>query len=635
MISVLYVDDEPDLLELGKIFLEATGDFSITTTESAEKGLEILAGSPFDLVLSDYSMPGMDGIMFLKAIRSRRDPVPFILFTGRGREEVVVEAINNGADFYLQKGGEIKSQFSELAHKIRQAVRRRKAEGALAESRDYLNRIFTSVRAGIIVIDAASHAIIDVNPVAAEMIGLPREEIINKTCHQYVCPAETGKCPITDLGQTVDNSEKLLITSDGTRVPIIKYVTRVTLSGRDSLLETFIDNTERKRAENELRTAYEELKLRREENVAAYAELAANEQVLLHDYAELLRSERELRESTDQYRILFESANDAIFLIETGIITGCNQRTIEIFGCTEKSQVIGQPISTFTPEFQPDGRRSEEVIREYDTRVIEGEPMTFEWLHKRRDGTPFYASVSLNRTLISDKMWILSVIRDISESKRANQATLLASRKLQMLNQITRHQIQNIVTGLVGMVEMTEAATTDDERDRLFRQKKNLIAALQRQLEFTEEYQEVGTNAPGWQRIAPLITAYSSITTTVSPELSSLEIFADPLIARVITGILENSLRHGVHATEIRVHAEINPNYLTLYFDDNGTGIPGDEKEEIFEHKIGKRGGTGLFLAREILGITGITLIESGEWGKGARFEMRVPPTGFRGCKIR
>lgn len=131
MISLLYVDDELDLLDLGKLFLEREGEFCVTTTSSAQKGLEYLSRSSFDAVISDYQMPDMDGLEFLKHVRSRFGSLPFILFTGRGREEVVIEAINNGADFYLQKGGEPQSQFAELAHKIRAAADKYRAISAL------------------------------------------------------------------------------------------------------------------------------------------------------------------------------------------------------------------------------------------------------------------------------------------------------------------------------------------------------------------------------------------------------------------------------------------------------------------------------------------------------------------------
>lgn len=630
MITVLYVDDEPDLLELGRLFLEATGDFSVTTQESADAALALLKIQSFDLVLSDYSMPDMDGIAFLKAIRSVRSEIPFILFTGRGREEVVVEAINNGADFYIQKGGDIRSQFSELAHKIRHAVMRKRAEAELAESREYLSRIFASVKAGIIVIDAATHTIIDLNPTAAELIGLPKGDIIGRNCHSYICPAETGKCPILDLGQNVDNSERVLLSAKGARIPIIKYVTRVKLSGRDCLLETFIDNTERRRAEDELRAAYEELKQNREENVAAYSELAANEQVLISDYARLLEQERNLRESAEQYRTLFESANDAIFLLEKGIFYECNERTLAIFGCTEKSQVIGHSPQDFMPEFQPDGRRSSERVQEYDRTVLSGTPITFEIMHLRQNGTPFYASVSLNRVVTGDHIRIQSIVRDISDSKQVEKAMVLANRKLHMLNEVTRHEIRNIVTGLVGSMDMARTAASDVERDMFFRQKKELIAALQKQLDFTEDYEKVGVDTPKWQQIQPLIPSFSSIVTTLSPEVAGLEIYGDPLMEKVFVALAENSVRHGGHASALTIRTEEHGHELSLLFEDDGRGVPEDMKEEIFRRRIGAREGMGLFLVREILGITGITIREDGVPGRGARFSITIPAGAFR-----
>ncbi len=129
----------------------------------------------------------------------------------------------------------------------------KESEATLAKSRDYLDKIFSSVNAGILLIDAHDHQIVDVNPAAAEMIGVPREEITGRICHTYICQAERGHCPITDLGKQVDNSEKILLSASGRRIPIIKYVTRVRVNDRDCLLETFIDNTERKLADDALR----------------------------------------------------------------------------------------------------------------------------------------------------------------------------------------------------------------------------------------------------------------------------------------------------------------------------------------------------------------------------------------------
>lgn len=135
MIRLMLVDDEPFVLILTKKFLERdNADLECDTANSARDALEKLAASPYDAIVSDYEMPEIDGIALLKEVRRQYGTIPFILFTGRGREEVVIEALNNGADFYLQKGTDPSSQFIELAHKIRHAVERERAENQLRET---------------------------------------------------------------------------------------------------------------------------------------------------------------------------------------------------------------------------------------------------------------------------------------------------------------------------------------------------------------------------------------------------------------------------------------------------------------------------------------------------------------------
>ena len=138
MIKVLYTDDEPALLEIGKVFLEQSRELQVETAISGKDAIRMLKDHAFDAIVSDYQMPGMDGIELLKYLRRKCGGLPFILFTGRGREEVIIEAINNGADFYLQKGGEPKAQFAELEHKIRQAVQRHRIEQRIV----HFNRLY-------------------------------------------------------------------------------------------------------------------------------------------------------------------------------------------------------------------------------------------------------------------------------------------------------------------------------------------------------------------------------------------------------------------------------------------------------------------------------------------------------------
>lgn len=127
-ILILYVDDDPDLSKVVKIFLEPLGDFIVTIAQGTEEAKFLLAEKSFDVIISDYLMSKMDGITFLKYLNDIGETTPFILFTGKGREEVVIEALNNGAAFYLQKGGEPRSQFVELSNMVHSAVARRRSE---------------------------------------------------------------------------------------------------------------------------------------------------------------------------------------------------------------------------------------------------------------------------------------------------------------------------------------------------------------------------------------------------------------------------------------------------------------------------------------------------------------------------
>jgi two-component system cell cycle sensor histidine kinase/response regulator CckA len=132
---------------------------------------------------------------------------------------------------------------------------RKKAEEELRDSEERLKTILDSIQAGIVCINAETHTIVDVNPAAIEMIGAPKEQIIGHVCHKYICPAEKGKCPISDLGQEVDKSERTLLTATGAEVPILKTVTPILLSGQAHLLDIFIDITEKKKLEAQLQQA--------------------------------------------------------------------------------------------------------------------------------------------------------------------------------------------------------------------------------------------------------------------------------------------------------------------------------------------------------------------------------------------
>ena len=148
-VSLLFVDDEPALREIGKMFLERMDGIAVTTAESGPAALALLDAGSFDAVVADYQMPGMDGIELLGEIRARTRTLPFVLFTGKGREEVAIRALNTGADHYIQKGGEPKVLYAELAHKVRRAVEHRRADTALRQKHAVLKAILAASPYGV------------------------------------------------------------------------------------------------------------------------------------------------------------------------------------------------------------------------------------------------------------------------------------------------------------------------------------------------------------------------------------------------------------------------------------------------------------------------------------------------------
>lgn len=174
-VNVLIVDDEPDLADIAQRFLEMN-HFCTDSAHSADEALEKIRNQPFDIIVSDYQMPVKDGLDLLKEVRALNPTLPFILFTGRSREEVVIQALNEGADSYIQKGGDPKAQFVELAHRIRQAVERRNAAAAIEERNEVLGAILAASPFGIALVK--NRTIQWANESLAQMLDYSVEELI-------------------------------------------------------------------------------------------------------------------------------------------------------------------------------------------------------------------------------------------------------------------------------------------------------------------------------------------------------------------------------------------------------------------------------------------------------------------------
>jgi two-component system sensor histidine kinase/response regulator len=163
-----------------------------------------------------------------------------------------------------QQDQRVKERTAELSatnKQLKQEIQERSTvEHALRESEQRLKAMLDSLLTGIVVIEADTHTIVDVNPVAAELLGAPKEKIVGRQCCSFICTAEKGQCPVTDLGQTINRSESLLINKWGGRIPVLKTVIPIVLNGRKHIIDSFVDITEQKRAKEALSLSEERVR---------------------------------------------------------------------------------------------------------------------------------------------------------------------------------------------------------------------------------------------------------------------------------------------------------------------------------------------------------------------------------------
>ncbi|MFA4877461.1 MAG: CHASE4 domain-containing protein [Methanoregula sp.] len=227
--------------------------------------------------------------------------------------------------------------------------------------------------------------------------------------------------------------------------------------------------------------------------------------------------------------------------------------------------------------------------------------------------------------------------RDITIRKQMRDALQKANRQLNLLLSITRHDIRNHLMALKTYLVLGESSLDDPgQLAEIFEKAQCITENIEHQIDFTKDYENLGANPPVWQNVGKSVQAALKELDLEGVEMNvgipqDLEIIADPLLKKMFFNLVDNALRHGGEAvTKISLSTHESDNRLLIVFEDDGSGVLPDKKEIIFSRGYGKNTGYGLFLIREILSITGITIKETGEPGKGARFEITVPEGAYR-----
>ena len=225
-------------------------------------------------------------------------------------------------------------------------------------------------------------------------------------------------------------------------------------------------------------------------------------------------------------------------------------------------------------------------------------------------------------------------IADISGHKHAEEALRMTNRKLQLLSSITRHDIRNQVLALRSALDLIDPDHLDQDTRKLIGIVRKAAETIDGQIGFTKEYEHLGMKEPRWQNIREVFrhATHYFLMCDISLEMlaDEYEIFADPLLEKVFYNLLDNALRHGGNVTRISLSCHETDAGLKIFVQDNGRGVPDEDKRLIFEQDFGRNTGLGLFLSREILSITGISIVETGTSGNGAQFELTVPKGTYK-----
>jgi PAS domain S-box-containing protein len=332
-----------------------------------------------------------------------------------------------------------------------------------------------------------------------------------------------------------------------------------------------------------------------------------------------------------RYQTLFENSGTAMAVIEDdGTISLVNSVFEQVTGYSRGEVEYARTIFSFiVPEererivaYHKERRQANLTAPlQYETRIIRSDKRVLD--------------VVVNAQIFPGTLQSIASVMDITERKQAEDKFRLAHTKLGILSQLTRHDILNQLTVLSGYLAFSKKLTAEPRLLDYIAKEKDVTEKITHLISFTKDYQEIGIHSPAWQDLETTIARAARQVNTgdvrLLVETNGIEICADPLLEQVFYNLMENALRHG-GGTLSRIRFSFLPSDRDgiVVCEDDGAGVPAGEKENIFLRKFFRHTGLGMYLTREILAITGISISETGEPGKGARFEIAVPEGAWR-----
>ncbi|MFB6183172.1 MAG: PAS domain S-box protein [Haloarculaceae archaeon] len=618
-IRILHVDDDPDVVTLTAGFLERKHErFTVTTETDPTTAIDRIAETDFDCIVSDYQMPDVDGLELLEYVRHDLDSdVPFVLFTGKGREDVAMEALNLGADRYLQKGSDPEVQYSVLASAIAQAVDHHRSTNERLRAERRYRSLFENNPLVIWEVDFSAckqyldDLVIEADDLETYLAAHPAER---RTLREKMAVVDVNERALAYYGaeskaDVVDHRDRLL--------------TERVEQADGSMWANVADGETHFRMRNTSRTLDDE---RKHEIVDVYvpAEFAdeyARAYVTVTDVTECEQKKREL----ERYRTLVETVGDPMYILDTdGVVQTANAAMVDHLGYP-REEIVGSHATKFMAE--ADFRTGTELLREL-LDDDDSEWVRFELRVTDADG---------NERLHENNMAVLTndgafagtvgVVRDITEHKERTRELERTNRRLKQFVSTVSHDLRNPLT--VALAYTDHALETGD-LDGLHKTAESLsrmeamiedllhLARAGSTIDETETTSLRVLAEDAWETVQ---TGHAILDVAVNTDVT-IDCDRDRIV-EVFENLFRNAVEHGGSDVTIRVDTLADrPGFVV---EDDGSGIPDAERERVFEkgYSTSDDGtGFGLNIVREIVEAHGWDVaIEDGASG-GARFEI-------------